>query len=167
MAKTNTFYVATWNDRVLIKVEGNATMHNSLLFKGIVDEMLEKKVKEFIIDLSQCTGMDSTFIGVLGGIASLSEKSKETSPKIIVINLTPYLRNLLDSLGISEILTIKNNIEVPNIATKAIQAKSPYQDTKKRMTLIKEAHEYLVSLNEKNKKLFQDFLDMLEAEQEG
>ena len=159
------FHVAAWDSNILIQVEGYATLNNSIFFKEFVEQMLQKGFRDFIVDLSLCQGMDSTFMGVLVGIKFFFQDTDQSDcyPRVTLINLTNYHQNLLDTLGISAVLEIKKTpIQLPNIPMTTLQETRP--DTKVRLKIIREAHQYLVSLNEKNKKIFTEFLRMLDQE---
>jgi anti-sigma B factor antagonist len=57
-------------DRVVwIRVEGNGSSTNSAALKEFAKEMIQRGVREFIVDLCDCPAMDSTFMGTLAGIS--------------------------------------------------------------------------------------------------
>ena len=52
---------------VCIKIAGRANFASSPDFKTLLSELAKKEFCHFIIDLSECVLMDSTFLGVLAG----------------------------------------------------------------------------------------------------
>ena len=165
---TNCFKVASWKEIVIIVVEGYATQNNSLLFKDFVDMMLWKGFRKFIVDLHLCKGMDSTFMGVLLSIINFKGKNNadgETiKPDVILINTNEYHMELLECLGLSKILTIKNEkVELPSLQMKILKEESTYT-LERRLKMIHKVHEYLVALNEKNRKQFGEFLELFKQE---
>src|SRR6266436_1715412 len=50
-----------------IKISGRANFSSSVDFKTLVNELLQKGYTYFVLDLSECMLMDSTFLGVLAG----------------------------------------------------------------------------------------------------
>ena len=50
-----------------IKIIGRANFTSSIDFKTLVNELRQKGYRYFVIDLSECVLMDSTFLGVLAG----------------------------------------------------------------------------------------------------
>ena len=50
-----------------VKVAGRANFASSPDFKTLLNELAQKGYRHFIIDLSECVLMDSTFLGVLAG----------------------------------------------------------------------------------------------------
>src|ERR1051325_1278763 len=53
---------------VFIKVTGRANFTSSVDFKALVNGLRQKGHDRFILDLSECQLMDSTFLGVLAGL---------------------------------------------------------------------------------------------------
>lgn len=170
MAKLNgSFHVATWESHVLIKVEGYATLNNSLFFKDFAEEMLVQSYRDFIIDLSSCQGMDSTFLGVLVGLLNGSLTTWESEAplgeisRVTLVNIHDFHQETLDSLGISKILCIKKTpIALPQIYMKTL--KEDRYSPEKRIRMIKESHQALVALDHRNKDRFEAFLQLLESE---
>ena len=50
-----------------VKIAGRANFMSSPDFKTLLTELNQKGYNRFIIDLSECVLMDSTFLGVLAG----------------------------------------------------------------------------------------------------
>ena len=50
-----------------IKIAGRANFTSSLDFKTLIQELSDKGTTCFVLDLSECVLMDSTFLGVLAG----------------------------------------------------------------------------------------------------
>jgi len=65
---------------VAVKIAGRANFAFSPDFKTLLNELAEKGYRHFIIDLSNCVLMDSTFLGVLAGIG-LRLNPKGVSPE--------------------------------------------------------------------------------------
>ncbi len=162
----SSFQVASWDSAIIIKVRGFATQNNSVFFKDFLDEMQRKKFSKFIVDLSDCKGMDSTFMGVLASLAQPINKLAENIliPPLTVVNITSYHRHLFDTLGLLHVIPI-GQIDLPDISMKEL-TETRYNPME-RIKLIQEAHEYLVSLNENNKKQFGKFLEMLALEMQS
>ena len=71
----STFLVDAYSDPVLIRVLGRASFVNSSSLREFTGEMMRQGKRRFVIDFSACTGMDSTFLGVLAGLALDLRKS--------------------------------------------------------------------------------------------
>lgn len=50
-----------------IRIKGRANFSSSIDFKALLNELRQKGYAYFVLDLSECALMDSTFLGVLAG----------------------------------------------------------------------------------------------------
>ena len=50
-----------------VKISGRANFTTSIDFKTLLNELLQKSYSYFVLDLSECVLMDSTFLGVMAG----------------------------------------------------------------------------------------------------
>src|SRR5215467_12218852 len=86
-----------------VKIVGRANFTTSIDFKMLVNELSQKGFTCFIVDLSECSLMDSTFLGVLAGLALKMQEARngEAHPPVIEL-LNPNTRNLesLENLGV-------------------------------------------------------------------
>jgi anti-anti-sigma regulatory factor len=155
------FYVATWEKKILIQVEGYATRHNSFLFREFIDCSLQDGFTDFVIDLSLCKEMDSTFMGVLVGIVTCNKYEKD--PSVILINTTDYHRSLLATLGLTEVLCIKKDpVALPSLDLETLQCRG--YSFQEQMAMVVQAHKNLAGINSKNEKIFQEFIEMVTKE---
>jgi hypothetical protein len=68
--------VALADHVAIVKINGRANFTTSVPFKRLVTELRQHGFESFVLDLSECVTMDSTFLGVLAGTAlKLSEHS--------------------------------------------------------------------------------------------
>src|SRR5436853_7516799 len=51
-----------------IKIAGRASFNSSLDFKTLINGLSQRGFSRFVLDLSDCPLMDSTFLGVLAGL---------------------------------------------------------------------------------------------------
>lgn len=88
-----------------IRCEGKGSFLNSPIMKSFGDERIAAGEKRLIVDLAACTGMDSTFMGTLAGMAArLSAKGGEGGLQIA----EPGERNRrsLEDLGLDFLMEI-------------------------------------------------------------
>ena len=72
---------------VCVKIAGRANFAFSPDFKTLLNELAEKGYRHFIIDLSECVLMDSTFLGVLAGFGmKLNPKGAPAERGIELLN---------------------------------------------------------------------------------
>jgi anti-sigma B factor antagonist len=148
---------------IYIRSHGLANMQNASVLDAFLRTEIESGCREVCIDLSACTGMDSTFMGTLVGFGDLLQ---EDAGRLVVVNPGPRNRALLDTLGVSTVLPVFDERQVPLEDESAFAPLdcSPEQSTLQRMAMIKDAHERLVTLNNHNQKQFAPFIAALEAD---
>ena len=95
-------FVANVPPVVFVRVVGRGTFENSQPLFHFAEEMIERGQIDFIVDLKSCQGMDSTFLGVLAGIAlRLHQNGQRGSLRVV----NPGERNdeLLRTLGLDRL----------------------------------------------------------------
>ena len=161
---SGTFFTASYQSHIFIKIDGWAIQNNSLFFKDFVDEMVAAGFNDFVIDLQDCKGMDSTFMGTL--LYIINKVKKGSNSPITLVNMNKDHCDLLKNLGIFELLNVThNNVTLPSLEMQKLSIDTSYCP-KKHIELVKKAHECLVALNDKNKEEFRDFLEILNQELE-
>jgi anti-sigma B factor antagonist len=95
------------NNEVHVRVVGRGTFQNSQPLRRYALEVMERGVKEFVVDLGACDGMDSTFLGVLAGIG-LRVTQNGRAGHIRVANINSRNLELLQTLGLDRLFTIKD-----------------------------------------------------------
>ncbi len=140
-----------------IKISGRANFTSSIDFKTLVNELLEKNCRYFVLDLSECTLMDSTFLGVLAGFGLKSAGAKQDQGSIAIELLNPNERiiELLESLGVLHLFrTLQGEARPEGNESCAVPAASPTKEEVTRACL--EAHETLMNLNPQNAAKFKE-----------
>src|SRR5277367_1755719 len=59
--------VLVGNRFACIKISGRANFTSSIDFKNVLTELYQEGFRYFVLELSECILMDSTFLGVLAG----------------------------------------------------------------------------------------------------
>lgn len=140
-----------------ISVEGLGSMNNSNGMYRFLHEGFERHFKDVCINLSECDGMDSTFMGTL---LLIHEEAVQVGGGLFLINLSDYNRSKLEELGVAHFLKIGEVMEVPDIEFEALPAED---DGGGRMSLVLKAHEELVRKNEVNEEVFGSFIKALRS----
>jgi anti-sigma B factor antagonist len=146
-------------DVILVQVEGKGTHLNSHLLKQYLLQCLEKKRRLFQIDLSRCTYMDSTFLGMLAGLGIKTEQ--RSLPKIKLLNPTERIKGMLESLGIDQLFQFCDE-ERKASPLSQLQGKEISKEEKSREIL--ESHEKLVQAAPSNEAKFRDVITLLRQE---
>ncbi len=92
-------YVASETRPVYIRVVGRGAFQNSQPLRRFAEEMITKGQREFVIDLAQCAGMDSTFLGGMTGIA-LRLRQNGNRGSVCIVNASARHRELLQTMGL-------------------------------------------------------------------
>ena len=150
------FLVATTDSVVYARVVGLGNMNNSVALKRFLDQLREKGYEKFIFDLEECSGFDSTFMGILLGLALAHSK-------VVLVNVNGQQSTLLADVGICYMVTMcEGPVPAPDISLQPLAERTV--DQRSRLRVILESHENLVRLDERNQKKFQGFLTALRHE---
>lgn len=146
-------------DCVCLKISGRANFTFGPDFKTVLTELSQKGYERFIIDLTECVIMDSTFLGVLVGFGLKLNQDKAATVELF--NPNPRVAELLESLGALHLFkVITGPLPLPD-DTKAEEASSiqPTQEQVTRTCL--EAHRILMAMHPDNVARFKDVTQFL------
>lgn len=150
--------IARQEGAVLIRVSGLGDMHLAPTMNDFSKQALREGYQHFAVDLEPCTGMDSTFMGTLAGMAS---RIAEKQGWLCLINVSAEHRRLLEMIGVWNLLTVREQFPLKPVLTERLY---PVTDTRKRIEVIHKAHQQLVAVDSKNRERFGAFLRSLEQE---
>ena len=143
---------------VCIKISGRANFTSSIDFKTLVNELLQKGCPYIVLDLSECTLMDSTFLGVLSGfgLKTSTARADRTNTTIELLNPNERILELLESLGVLHLFNVAQGAlpASPAAEAAAITPACPSKEEVTRACL--EAHQTLMGLNAQNAAKFKD-----------
>lgn len=109
-------YVYPTEQTLYIRVKGRGSFQNSQSLRSFAADMRDRGCRQFILDLEQCTGLDSTFLGMLTGIG-LAVRQEKTPGAVHVINATAHSRGLLKSLWLDRLFHVHESAtELPGFA---------------------------------------------------
>jgi hypothetical protein len=114
------------------------------------------------MDLADCIGMDSTFMGVLAGLSGRLKKKGQT---LELINLSEKNAALLATLGVDQVISHYSHSHGHALPESLAQSLPTAEATKKDLaeTALK-AHETLVELSEENQSRFKRVIEYLRAD---
>jgi len=148
---------------VFVRVIGRGSFKVAAPLKQFVAKVTSQRpVKTVVVDLENCIGLDSTFMGVLAG---LSGRLKKTSQTLELINLSDKNARLLETLGIDQILSFYGNDHGHRPAEEETVSVSTDQASKKELaeTALK-AHEKLVEISKENLPKFKRVIEFLKED---
>lgn len=162
------FLVNPYSDPVLVKIQGRASFLNATPVGEFFRQMVGEGKRRFLIDFEKCTGMDSTFLGILAG-AGINLMKVKPAGQMILSRLSPRNLELVRNLGLDRLMAIdgKEVLQQLDEATGHLDPKElPHSDAEKaRMVL--QAHENLIELDPANADKFQDVIAFLRNQAES
>lgn len=163
-SSTNNLFVWVNEKFVCIKVEGRANFTSSVDFKTLVNSLWDKGHHHFVLDLTDCLLMDSTFLGVLAGMGlRFTQNGKSTKePPIELLNPNARIADLLENLGVAHLFPTVN-APPPAKDGNMVPVEQPTpQATKTEISrTCLEAHRTLMDINPNNIPKFKDVTQFL------
>ncbi len=141
-----------------VKIVGRANFNSSIDFRTLISELRQKGYNYFVLELSECALMDSTFLGVLAGLRTRENKGGQT---IELLNPNARITELLENLGILSLFTVTHGKDVvPAGASPVPQATCEHTRLETSEACL-EAHRTLIELNPANAPKFKDVTQFL------
>ena len=147
--------VSVSEDTAYMAVIGRATYLNCRCVSEFLKSVLEKGRTKILIDFRECTGMDSTFLGIIAGVAL---KLNKVGGEVAMLNLSERNRELVDNLGIFKLVKIAESTDRAE-TTRSLDCSGNATHAN-----ILSAHENLVEINPANLAKFEDVITFLKKE---
>lgn len=148
--------VAADTNDAYVRVHGRGSFKNSPALKQFGVAMRDRGCRTLVVELGDCLGMDSTFMGVLAGLAILYRKSEG---EVLLRNLSDKNRSLVETLGLNQLIRIEQGGDTENRRkTRRLDATT---DRKIIAETMLEAHETLATATPENVVRFKDVLTFL------
>ena len=151
-----------------VRIAGRANFASSPDFQTLLGELMGKGYTHFIIDLSACLLMDSTFLGILSQFGiKLNPASAAGRRGIELLNPNPRVTELLENLGALHLFkVITGALELPDdVKTCTPESIQPTHEQITRTSL--EAHQTLMAVNPENVERFKDVTQFLAEDLEN
>jgi len=160
---TDDLQAAIAGDKVFIRVIGRGSFKVSATLKQFIAEVSEDHpTTTVIVDMAECIGLDSTFMGVLAG---LSGRLQQKNQMLELINLSEKNKRLLTTLGVDQVLSYYSDEHGHTAPDQSAQSLPTEPATKKEMAeTALQAHEELVQLCEENRPRFKRVIEYLKAD---
>jgi anti-anti-sigma factor len=157
--------IAHVDGNIWIKVIGCGNFQCSPCLRKIVQEQLAQGHYDYIVDLTECNQLDSTFMGTLAGIAQRLRNKKKGSFQ--VVNVSESNQQLMENLGLDQIFSISPIAEGKKLPL--ADAECSFVQVTEGLTISKEsveeivrsAHQALVRANQANAPKFQSLLEII------
>jgi anti-sigma B factor antagonist len=151
------FLVDPYSDPVIVRIEGRASFQNCGGLREFVAQMIHGGKLRYVFDFMHCTSMDSTFLGVLAGMA-IDLRKRDPKSSLVLARLGKRNLELVRNLGLHRLLTVDSNEVSINVEKCDTALAGGVKSELENARLVLEAHENLVSANEANRAKFQDVL---------
>ena len=151
--------MARTEDTVVLRPVGLGNMKVAMGLMDFSTEMLRSGYRQFVFDLSECKGLDSTFMGAMVGLAA---SCREEDGSAMVVNAEDSNLELLQIVGADKFLKLGGACDLDEVETERMEVSSPSPE--RRLTLVKQAHESLVDVDKRNEARFGAFLRQLSSE---
>jgi anti-sigma B factor antagonist len=170
-ALPNKLGVWVGDNLVCVKVAGRANFSGSVDLKTLVNTMWGKGYHHFVLDLSECLLMDSTFLGVLAGLGLKLNNNNQASAgnggangsgnhAIELLNPSARIAELLENLGITHLFEITRGQLTTECLVKLDHAPTETDRREVQQTCL-EAHRTLMDVNPANVPKFKDVAQFL------
>ena len=141
-----------------IKIVGRANFTLSIDFRTLLVGLRQKRYNYFVIELSECLLMDSTFLGVLAGFGLKMSQADENIPACLVELRNPNARvsELIENVGVLHLFKVTQGpLSAPEaLEACATEAGHPSREEITRACL--EAHQTLMAINPDNVSRFKE-----------
>ncbi len=164
----NDILTAAYIDKTaVIRVNGRGSFKISPPMKQFIHQVIDThSAEQILIDMLDCSGMDSTFMGVVAGLSCFIKNKPDYSFKLI--NLSDKNRKLLTTLGVDRVVEFsmtasleeKDLMNNRSIGQQTLDADFSDKLDAAKTTL--EAHTTLVEINPENFDKFQSLIELLQ-----
>lgn len=160
-----TYEVSAYSDPVVLRVNGRASLHNASQVNDFFRRMIKRGVARFIVDFRECSGMDSTFLGILAGTALDVREKSGGEGYFILTNLNERNHELIKNLGLHLIADVvkgeSEKLKGADVSPEALSDTGSADTERDKAKMILRAHQDLVRVDSTNKERFQDVIAFL------
>ena len=151
-----TLQVAVTDQVALVRISGRASFNCSVDFKSLVCELRDRGYRKYVLDLSECPIMDSTFLGVLAGFGLKLAESPDEKSTVTLLNPNQRILALLDNLGAAHLFCVVQGKDPLSECCKEVRPTDDSQSKVETTRTCLEAHQTLMNLNPANIPRFKD-----------
>jgi anti-sigma B factor antagonist len=146
-----------------VKISGRANFTSSIDFRTLVNELRQKGFNYFVLDLGECTLMDSTFLGVLAGFGlKLSVTHGDKTERAIELrNANGRIVELLENLGVLHLFNSSNGPLAAPSSVEPSETPSSHPTREEITRACLEAHQTLMDINPENVPRFKEVAQFL------
>ncbi len=149
-----------FQEYAIVKLNQKITWEMSTEISALFSFLLKNPtLRTLYLDMSETSHVDST---ILGTIVHLKKNADLTNVKVVICSPSKQCVNILIDVGLNKVLKIDNG-PPPKMKIACELSFGTEKTIQEIEALIKDAHEELVNLNDKNKKQFSSVIDSMKT----
>ena len=153
-------YYAERNGNYLLKFNGDVRVTLCTSLKHCIERIFEAAdMESVIVDLREAKAVDSTTLGFMAKVAIYAN---ERNIKPILVTSDASMIRLVEGMGFDEIFSIVDQLPTDTNTLKEMDTIKANTDEARAQVI--EAHETLMSMNNKNMQAFSSLVKALERE---
>jgi anti-sigma B factor antagonist len=161
--KRAVFEAARSENALYVRICGLGSMTNASTLDVFASHAMDDGVSSFVFDFKACTGVDSTFMGLILAISNrLREDDHEGG--IVLINVDDHALKQLSSVGVDAFVTVKEGRTRLPSRLRLTEVSVIEASDRERLKLMVRAHKELVASDARNKAKFGAFLEAIVSE---
>ncbi|MBP5182497.1 MAG: STAS domain-containing protein [Lentisphaeria bacterium] len=142
-----------------VKASGRATFECAGPLRELAKKLGAEEFTVLDVDLAECQGMDSTFMGIL---AMLGLRARKIGAAMNIVNANELNRSLLYGLGLKKLF---NYTQGPVAASSASAVAAPAENSRMESAqTVLDAHKTLMEVDDENKKKFGAVVQMVQQD---
>ena len=160
---TGKILVSVGDQCACIKITGRANCNSSVDFKMLCDELWRNGCHYFVLDLTECVLMDSTFLGTLAGfgLKASTPQPDGIERTLELFNPSERVAELVENLGVWHLFKVtQGKLALPETGAATEISPAPVRTEDCKRTSL-EAHRLLIELNPDNAAKFKDVTQFL------
>ena len=153
--------IAGENGVYAVKASGRATFECAGPLRDLAKKLEAEEFSKVDVDLSDCQGMDSTFMGIL---AMLGLRARKIGAVMNIVNAGELNKSLLYGLGLKKLFNYtEGEVILPEKENISANVSSGKMDLDSARTVL-DAHKTLMDVDDSNKKKFEAVVDMVQKD---
>lgn len=166
MSSNTSISVAKTDNLGWVRCDAKGSFSNSSQIESWVLERIKEGLTKFVIDLEKCTGMDSTFMGNLAGLAM---KVRPQGGALQVTDASQKCESSLQDLGLSTLIDINPEQadwkgREKEIRDSLISIEPLHESVQTNAGHVYKTHKYLCEADITNQVKFSEVLKCLESD---
>ena len=148
-----------------IKIAGRAAAEGARDFQQLVRRLHGEGIARFCLDLTACLLMDSTFSGVLAGLANeFGASADDGCKRFTIVGANARVLDLLDNLGVLPLANVLDRDDTLAALKDGAEVEIGGHSKTDMAVCCLEAHRLLMQLKPENLAKFRPVTEMLESQ---